>query len=177
MEMIKSMSILSDARQLCEDLPKEDVDYHIKQVSVHSGKNEDVVRHIQAVMKMGDMFPELLAYAEKLEGQIMPKAEKDLDDFGQKEYWRQTAIEFKAILDGIVEEGGPDDCRYDTFLKMRPLAAKELDADLSSWHRITEEEKEAIGNTIAVLTDYAANCEVQIGDVAPLIDVLKRLIS
>ncbi|MCK9571087.1 hypothetical protein M0R72_19215 [Candidatus Pacearchaeota archaeon] len=124
--------ILSEARQLCEDLPKEDVEYDLKQVRVIAGKNENVMKHIETVVKMADMFPRLLAYAEMRESQAIQEHAHFIQYRCLKLYGRHEPIE-----------------------KFKAFAASELDADLSSWHRITEEEKAAIRYAIETLRDRA----------------------
>lgn len=61
-----SDNLLEKAKVLCESLPTEDVEYDLKQVRIISGKSEDVMKHIDFVMKMANMFPDLVAEIKRL---------------------------------------------------------------------------------------------------------------
>jgi len=165
--------ILSEARQLCEDLEPypEEIGEDGSKAVLDLNRERWEEKYSGRAWAAFDMLPELLAYAEKRETQAID--EKVKSDYPGYDALPEEDRDEKRYM-------GKDDDFYILHHRgkqsLRAEAAKELDADLSSWHKITEEEKEAIENTIAVLTDYEVNCEVQIGDVAPLIEVLGGLL-
>lgn len=88
--------------------------------------------------KCDKMLPELLTYAEQREAQAID------------ERCRYTAID-RARSQGKLtyKQLGSVSLSSD-----RAQAAKELDADLPSWHKITDEEREAIQDAILCFKAY-----------------------
>jgi hypothetical protein len=103
--------LIEQAEALCESLPKEDVEYDLKQVRVISGKTDDVLKHIDAIMKMADMFPQLFAEIKRIREEVVSeeiRSENWRDVANERggqlqilrielTKWRETAIEAKAV--------------------------------------------------------------------------------
>ncbi|MCK9571170.1 hypothetical protein M0R72_19630 [Candidatus Pacearchaeota archaeon] len=148
------MSILSEVRQLLAE-----TDQKIRDPTLTA--TETAWAAINFADKMSVMLPEVLAYAEMRDAALVEERCKVI----------MLIEKLKRVANDPDWQSKGMEHDYDWYMRE---AAKELSADLPP--RITEEEKEAIENTMVVLMDYGANCEVQIGDVAPLIEVLRGLL-
>ena len=91
----------------------------------------------------------------------------------EAEQWRAMAIREHAIT--IAYENNMQLCECEDYAMC--YARRELATEAGSWKKIGPEKQAAIENTILVLQDYEANSEIQIGDVAPLIAVLRKLLE
>jgi len=142
--------ILSEARQLCEDLEPypEEIGEDGSKAVLDLNRERWEEKHSGRAWAAFDLLPELLAYAEIREAQ---------------------AIAYKADL--LAKSNGLDIhiASYDHVEEFYEQAAKELDADLSPWRRITEEEKEAIQEAIISLK----SCD---SDERETIEVLRHLL-
>ncbi|MFA5376643.1 MAG: hypothetical protein WC455_12925 [Dehalococcoidia bacterium] len=136
------MSILSDARLLCEDLQEY---YQAKENGYHP-ECEPLI-----VSKCAKMLPELLAYAEMHQAQAIElKAKIDYPNYD--ELPEEDRVEKRYIG----EKGDFHELHYRGKRTLRQEAAKELSADLPP--RITEEEKAAISKAAAYLDKHLVGC-------------------
>lgn len=116
-------NVLSDARQLLAE-----TDQKIRDPTLTATETAWVA--INFADKMSVMLPEMVAYAEMREAQAIEAMSRYL----------MTSNNDRAIYEGIGQIKSNED-----FMER---AAKELSADLLSWHKITEEEKAAIGSIL-----------------------------